>query len=269
MMDIADSIINYSDKLEVLTQLHSDLMAQSDVQVSPYVLKIYAYLDSMDEVKRLIKSNDVDSLLKYHCNQNYTSLNPVLTDDMINDLVHLTRASFKHLVGLLKQYKELITDPDAYYKKLRDAELHSSAEQINFLKRDHQRNLETYRQMLEVQGKTYKPYDFDFIVENYDRKMIVDHWNAMMELDLKSMFSHPYRGLFEMSQDGLNKFSDHPMVQYYGHSGSSMSWICAKLHQFVSQPWQETVNQYLNGYAMVIAKIQDYQTQTGNDVLNN
>lgn len=256
MSNIADSIIQYNNELDKLTRKQQQL--SSDVEMCPYVTKIYCYMENNDKLKNLIKKYDIDNLLIYHCNSDYSSPDNVISNDIIDALVDLIRGSNLHLVALLKSYKKLLINPKEYYQELYQSKSELVADQIKNLKRNHLRNLETCRQMLEVQSKVYKPYDFSFIIDNYNREMIQDHWNAMVELNLTNMFTYPYRGLFGMSQTGLNKFSDHPNVQKYEHSGGSLSWIFQKLHQLVRDPWNETVNGYLSKYMSVIEQLRSH-----------
>ena len=228
--ELVKQILDYPNNLELLQQAMNRYKSKPYVDINPHIIQVCSLMSRYGNCKL----NDDNAIL-----------NPSL-DLMLEKIID----SHLNIDYLVKHAKLFLENPSQYQKNVKESTLADYQRQIDSCHNSYKDNCESVRQIVDMEYKqNYEMYDFSFIIDNWNRKSIEDHWRIVEKLNLQSVF----RNLTNL-EDGLEPFKKYLLDQGKDYSSFEYMFHCKKMCA-IAKNWDEFVEYYITQYADVLADL--------------
>ncbi len=216
--ELVKQLLEYPSNLQLLQQ------SKPYVDINPHIIQVCSLISRYG----FCKSHDIARLM----------LEKISLDSGLN------------IDYLVKHAKLFLENPSQYQKNVKESTLADYQRQIDSCHNSYKDNCESVRQIIDMEYKqNYKKYDFSFIIDNWNRKSIEDHWRIVEKLNLQSVF----RNLTNL-EDGLEPFNKYLLDQGNDYSGFKYIFYSKKMCA-IAKNWDEFVESYITQYADVLADL--------------
>ena len=228
--DLVQQLLDYPKHANLLQQSLEEYVSKPYVIINPYIIETCALITRYRGIWQHNSNNTAKAMLEKISRESNLDMDYLTTQAglLLENPVDYKQNVYKHSVA---RYLEQIADHQDSYKS----------------------KCESVRQIMDIDYKSnYSKYDFSFIIDNWDRKKIEDHWKVVEQLNLQEFFSKfTINNYDDLGDPGLKPYSKHLLELGYDYSGQEYIYCCRKMHD-IATDWNAFVESYISEYAEVL-----------------